>query len=539
MATTHDTMSCVPPVRVGRHLVFVLGFTLAYLAWDLVKPAPLSVVAEVSALAAVLGPSLMLPLFFTCPADRRRHLQRRRSWSVPLLGLGQLMFIVGTLITGLLLTVAFVQQHHAAPSPSVGDAAFAVANALGLNAIMLLPTRHQSLAGRARIVLDGAILAAAAVIISWYYLLGPALLQTHVNPLTRVIAVAYPVGLVAEVFALMRLTATSVALRPAVTLLGGGFGLIALGSGLYGYELLHRLYHPGELYGVLITTGAMLVGVGGGALRTIVASGAADLDVDEMSPSPDAIAPPLWRALLPYAVLPVVGVLVFSSHDAHGSQARTITAGVDLGGLLLIGLVVARQILALAENHHLYRSVHAQNHALAAANGCLEALATSDPLTGLPNHRALVNALDREVERARRFVRPCALLFLDLDHFKALNDSCGHAAGDAALRELATVARRALRGVDLLGRWGGEEFVALLPEVDGAGALAIAERVRAEVAAHSFDTGGVQLTCSVGMAAYPVDAETREGLIAAADRAMYAAKWLGRNQVRSAADAAA
>jgi diguanylate cyclase (GGDEF)-like protein len=131
------------------------------------------------------------------------------------------------------------------------------------------------------------------------------------------------------------------------------------------------------------------------------------------------------------------------------------------------------------------------------------------------------------------------VLFLDLDHFKALNDTYGHLAGDAALRTFGDVALSALRAVDVLGRWGGEDFVALLPEIELADALAVAERVREAVAAQPLEAcNGAHLTCSIGVAVYPADATDVDGLVTAADRAMYAAKRLGRNQVRSAGDPA-
>ena len=116
------------------------------------------------------------------------------------------------------------------------------------------------------------------------------------------------------------------------------------------------------------------------------------------------------------------------------------------------------------------------------------------------------------------------MLFLDLDHVKTLNDRYGHAGGDAVLRELADVARAALRGVDTLGRWGGGEFVALLPEAGAEEALAAAERMRAAVVAHAFRAGGgAHLTCALGLARYPQHGEERDRLVELADRAMYAA----------------
>lgn len=111
------------------------------------------------------------------------------------------------------------------------------------------------------------------------------------------------------------------------------------------------------------------------------------------------------------------------------------------------------------EFHVMSTALDSSNQALAEANARLEALATTDPLTGLLNHRAMVAALDIELDRCQRYGHSCALLFIDLDHFKALNDGLGHAAGDATLRELGAVVRAALRDVDSLGRWGGPELL--------------------------------------------------------------------------------
>ena len=181
--------------------------------------------------------------------------------------------------------------------------------------------------------------------------------------------------------------------------------------------------------------------------------------------------------------------------------------------------------------------LQSNNEALSRANLSLKAQATTDPLTSLPNHRPMTMALDQELERSQRYSRPCSILFLDLDHFKALNDSCGHLAGDTVLREMVTPIVQGLRSADVAGRWGGEEFVVLLPETDIEDALIAAERMRQLVSRHSFSiAGGGHLTCSIGVASYPFDANSRDELIEAADRAMYAAKRLGRDQVRAAVD---
>jgi len=184
------------------------------------------------------------------------------------------------------------------------------------------------------------------------------------------------------------------------------------------------------------------------------------------------------------------------------------------------------------------------NAALSEANTRLEALATTDPLTGLPNHRALVAALDAQTARSRREERPCALLFVDIDHFKSINDIYGHPIGDAVLREFVACVRACLREEDILGRWGGEEFLILLPGTGPERALRVAERVRSSVAAQPLlvrDGGeivkkGLHVTCSIGSAACPPQAATRDDLILAADQALYAAKRLGRNRACGVGD---
>lgn len=179
------------------------------------------------------------------------------------------------------------------------------------------------------------------------------------------------------------------------------------------------------------------------------------------------------------------------------------------------------------------------NTALQKANARLEALATTDHLTGLPNHRTLVAALDAETARARREGGPCALLFLDIDHFKSVNDTHGHSVGDAVLAEFAACVRACLREDDILGRWGGEEFLVLLPGRDAEEALWIGERVRAAVADHRLAAKeGLSMTCSIGAVACPPQEAVRHSLVEAADQALYAAKRLGRNQVRAAGDPA-
>ena len=166
----------------------------------------------------------------------------------------------------------------------------------------------------------------------------------------------------------------------------------------------------------------------------------------------------------------------------------------------------------------------------------LEELATTDGLTGCFNKRYFGEQLKAKLSAAERFSRQLSLVIADIDHFKVVNDTYGHATGDVVIRELGQVLGRLKRETDIVARFGGEEFCLLCEETDAKGAQLLAERVRQELERTSFETelGKLKVTCSLGVATYPEHARGREDLFEAADRALYKAKRGGRNRVESA-----
>ena len=174
---------------------------------------------------------------------------------------------------------------------------------------------------------------------------------------------------------------------------------------------------------------------------------------------------------------------------------------------------------------------------LVHAQEALKIQATEDHLTGLWNRRMVLEQLDREVNRARHEKRPFALAIVDVDRFKSINDTYGHRIGDVVLRFTAAALKSQLRQYDFVGRFGGEEFLVLLPGCDATSARAVGERMREFIASQQATVGtdAVQVTVSVGIAVTLNGSASAEALVEAADAALYRAKEAGRNRVESCA----
>jgi diguanylate cyclase (GGDEF)-like protein len=181
----------------------------------------------------------------------------------------------------------------------------------------------------------------------------------------------------------------------------------------------------------------------------------------------------------------------------------------------------------------------ADQAAMAVKNAQLHAktveLSITDPLTGVSNRRHLFAQLELEIARANRFGTQLSFLMIDIDHFKKLNDSAGHSAGDVVLRHVCELMKSSVRRVDLLARYGGEEFVVLLPQVTRAEALEVADKLRKKVEEAPIEHREVQpegkVTISVGVANLPIDSTEMGKLVDCADSALYASKRAGRNRV--------
>ncbi len=234
-----------------------------------------------------------------------------------------------------------------------------------------------------------------------------------------------------------------------------------------------------------------------------------------------------------------IPILVFRDGLVGMTDDKIWTLGIDD---CILGNVRASQLL-----HHIQRALNARglgrnNEELKRENLQLYQLAITDSLTRLVNRRHFMERMGTEFARAKRFNGKLGYIICDIDHFKNVNDTYGHGVGDRVLRQVSSILAATVRSIDTAGRYGGEEFVLLLPETAIEGVLYVAEKIRRTVDAFDFTPGDpseppgpAHITISLGVAAYPeVKVEAPEELCELADQALYRAKEGGRNRVETA-----
>jgi len=240
---------------------------------------------------------------------------------------------------------------------------------------------------------------------------------------------------------------------------------------------------------------------------------------------------PLRASLIIWSLCAVaVGVLLYAVGDRIGVPVAT---GVErLLAALYFSLILARCLVLSVQANELRARLADSRSKLAASLAQVQQLASHDELTGALNRRSLIARLDEERRRAQRSGVPFHVAMLDLDRFKAVNDTYGHGVGDEVLKAFAATVRDTRRTTDVYGRYGGEEFLVILVSAEAAPALAATERIRAAVEARDWGeiAPGLKVTVSAGVAGFR-HGESIEQLVNRADEAMYAAKRAGRNRI--------
>jgi two-component system cell cycle response regulator len=233
--------------------------------------------------------------------------------------------------------------------------------------------------------------------------------------------------------------------------------------------------------------------------------------------------------------LPFIPIILVTAKDTAEDIVEGLEAGADdyISKPYNFKELEAR-VRAMLRIKRLQDELDQKNRELEVANKRLRKLSITDGLTGLFNHRHVHELLRDEWERSLRSGEPVGVAMLDLDRFKSINDTYGHPTGDVVLYETARIISETAREIDMVGRYGGEEFIAILPNTDEEAAAHFAERVREQVEAHLYrdEENEIRMTVSCGVASAPLEGiDSPEALLKMADEALYSAKTSGRNRV--------
>lgn len=463
----------------------------AYALWVLATPYDPNVERVVSSLLLILLDLAVLGFGLWLATRRDADRRLKRSWL--LIGLAFLSDGIGEAIW-----FGYESVLHLNPFPSAADLFYLLYYPVFLLGILSLPFAPTDRDETTVMWLDLGIVVGASAMLTWFFLVAPRWAPGQAD-WASIISIAYPVGdllILAGVVTLI--------LRDVERVQGGVMFFLALGTlltmipdGLFAYDenfsVPYSMPHLNVLWMassvcVLIAVFRQLAIVGGLPAR----------------PPPIARPIRLLRIALPYLATAVgLGLLMLVTTFTSFAPAPYVRGTVH-GALLLVALVLLRQYVVLQENIRLRLSA--------------QRLAVTDDLTGLHNRRYLSETLDREVQRAERYRHPLTMLLLDVDGFKELNDSYGHLVGDDILRSLAQLIIHQVRRVDILARFGGDEFALILPETDAAGAAVVERKIKDCVQAREFR--GKRLSISAGMGVFTPGASS-DSLLHAADMALY------------------
>nr|WP_296067611.1 GGDEF domain-containing protein [uncultured Actinoplanes sp.] len=423
-----------------------------------------------------------------------RRYRPRRAWCWLLLSAGM---AVSTAADATFYTTHLVFHDERFPAPA--DVLY-LSHYLVLAAGLVLLIRARTPQWQAATMIDAAIIAVAATLLYWIYLIGPIASGPAESTLTWLASVGYPVMDLVLLVVAARLVLGVGTRTPAFYLLCASLGLTLLSDTAYGLQQVAGIYEAGNFLDASWMLGMLAVGAAGlhPSMRAMSEPSAVA--------TPDAS--PGRLAVLTVASLVAPGVLV---HAAAGH--RTVSLYVVGTASALIYLLVLARMAGLVRLQRL--------------------AAITDGLTGLRTRRFFEQAIADDINRAHRHGRDLAVLLLDVDHFKQVNDSYGHPGGDRVLCEIADRLRAVCRGRAVVARYGGEEFAVILTDTTSPAAAAFAEQLRRSVAAHPIAVNNrthITVTVSIGLATLDRDTEAA-ALTLAADRALYQAKNNGRNQI--------
>jgi diguanylate cyclase (GGDEF)-like protein len=397
------------------------------------------------------------------------------------------------------------------PFPSLADAGYLTAVPFAIAAVLLFPVAFERATYVVNSLLDGLVIAASLLIVSWETVLGAVYQAGADGPLAMVLSLAYPLSDVAIIsMILIRVGRVPRAVRLPLLLMAAGLAVFAMADSSFAFFTAKGTYGNGNVADVGWVAGFLLIALG--ALKAL------SRPVRE---APPKTLRPRWLEFLPYPPVAIaIGVII---GERLGSGTVSTFAFWTL--LAVIGLVLVRQHLALGANAALLGS-------LAAREREMEYQAHHDALTGLPNRTYFHDIVARTLARESSSDARCAVLFIDLDDFKRINDTFGHAVGDSVLSQVGDRLRLGLRPTDIAARLGGDEFAVLVTSPRSESDLSVIAARLLEALRQPASVDGMPLVIrgTIGIAVGDAAVAGTEELLRRADIALYAAKSEGKDR---------
>jgi len=401
---------------------------------------------------------------------------------------------------------------HTTPFPSWSDVGYLAFYPLLMAGLLTYPAAPRRRGERLKLTLDVATVVIAGAMVVWFVAIGPTTQAGNDGLLPSTVTLAYPVGDLVVIFAVvvLMLRGISRADKTVLSIALAAIGLFVAADLAYARLSLNSNYQAGSWPDACWMLAQCLL-VGAAALQGRRAGA-------DAPPVPTSQPQTARVSRLPYLAMAIgivlVGVVALKT-------AENPLNGLIVGTVLLVAVVMVRQLLAQRENVRLLART--------------TALAATDTLTGLTNRRTFFEEAHALLAHAHASGQSVSALMIDVDDFKHVNDTYGHAAGDLVLHTIGIIGCQHIRSTDLLARYGGDEFVALLPSADLDAATRVAQRFADAVAAQAFnfdDHTDVTLTLSIGAACAQTD-QSLTDLLARADHALYDAKRAGRARVHT------
>ena len=415
--------------------------------------------------------------------------------------------------------------HREVPFPSLADVGFLVAVPLAAAGLLAFPGAPQRAARRARVTLDGAIIATSLLFVSWALVLGPVWHVKGQSVFTQIVSLAYPVSdVVIATIVFVVITQIDRSHRTALLIVGAGLVAMAVADSAFAYLTNQSTFDIGNGLDAGWVVGYLLIALAALHPAETPRTRVMRPPNTDQAPGMDSRA----TVFLPYFPLVAavgVGAYLFAARGQIGPF-------LGITGTVLLTLFGLRQLIALLDNLELGRALHAAVGQLEEREQLLSYQAFHDGLTGLANRALLWDRIGHAVALGARSERRLAVLYIDLDGFKEVNDTLGHAAGDQLLAAVAERMRAVVRPSETVARIGGDEFAVLVEIVDDRSPELLAHRLL-ESLVTPFMIGRHKLVvgASIGIAISTGGEVTADELVRAADAAMYDAKRAGKGGV--------